>query len=99
MIRQNGYQSEGQSHPGPPPGHSARTVDRDAGCRRRAARFARRCHVSLPRADACDRILRPRLRQAHQDRRSRRRQAAGVLRAEQAPVHCAGAVARPTCCC
>ena len=39
--RQNGYQSEGATS-GPPPGHRARTVDRDAGCRREP-HAARRC--------------------------------------------------------
>ena len=52
---------------------------------------ADRSAAPLSRGDARHRVLHARLRQAGQGRRAGRGQAQGVLRAEQAPVHDAGA--------
>ena len=67
-------------------GRGARAADRHAAGRRLPAAIADGRAASLPGGDARHRVPHPRLRQAHQDARARRCQAAGVLRAEQAPV-------------
>ena len=89
-LRQNGI-SRGPLSGLAAQGGGARPADRHAARRGLAAPAADRPAASLSRGDARHRVLHARLRQARQGRRAGRGQAQGVLRAEQAPVHDAGA--------